>query len=143
VPLATKNKANIQPKGEIMKKLVMMCLAVGLLGVGLAMAQDSTTQDTMKQGTTKQDTMKADKTSGKSMNVTGKISEDGKTIVSDKDGKSWTISNPDAVKGHEGHHVVVKGHADAATNEIKVASLKMAKEGASKKDTMQKDEMKK
>jgi hypothetical protein len=31
-------------------------------------------------------------------------SADGTMFVSDKDSKSWTISNPDAVKGHEGHH---------------------------------------
>ena len=41
----------------------------------------------------------------------GTISQDGKTVVGD-DGKSWTIANPDAVKGHEGHHVELKGSAD-------------------------------
>ena len=51
--------------------------------------------------------MKSD-TSTKAAHITAKISDDGKTFVSDKDGKSWTISNPDAVKGHEGHHVTLK-----------------------------------
>jgi pentapeptide MXKDX repeat protein len=110
-----------------MKKLVVVCFVVAFLASGIALAQD----------TMKQDTMKSDKMSAKSASISGKISEDGKSFVSDKDGKSWTISNPDSVKGHEGHHVVVKGHADEAKNEIQVTSLKMAKESNSK------DEMKK
>jgi hypothetical protein len=59
--------------------------------------------------------------------VTGKISDDGKTFVGDTDSKSWTISNPDAVKGHEGHHVILTAHVYADKNEVHVMSLKMAK----------------
>lgn len=62
----------------------------------------------------------------------GKISDDGKTFTSDKDSKSWTIENPDAVKGHEGHEVSVRAHVDADKNSINVMSLKMAGERASK-----------
>jgi hypothetical protein len=62
----------------------------------------------------------------------GKISDDGKSFTSDKDGKSWTIENPDAVKGHEGHDVRVRAHVDTANNSIHVMSLKMAGEHASK-----------
>jgi hypothetical protein len=62
----------------------------------------------------------------------GKISDDGKTLT-DKDGKSWTIENPDAVKGHEGHEVTLRGSIDAANNSINVKSVKMAGEHASKK----------
>jgi hypothetical protein len=68
----------------------------------------------------------------KAVSVTGTISDDGKMFVSDKDGKSWTISNPAAVKGHEGHHVILQAQVDADKNEVHVVSLKMAK------DTMQK-----
>jgi hypothetical protein len=78
-------------------------------------------QDSMKQDSTKSDT------SMKAASVTGKISDDGKTFVDDKDSKSWTISNPDAVKGHEGHHVTLKAHLDTDKNEVHVVSLKMAK----------------
>lgn len=79
----------------------------------------------LAQDTMKQDTMKSDM-STKAASITGKISDDGKTFVSDKDGKSWTISNPDAVKGHEGHHVTLKAHVSADKNEVDVVSLKMA-----------------
>ena len=75
---------------------------------------------------------------GKSGNVKGTVSQDGKTIVGD-DGNSWTIANPDAVKGHEGHHVELKGSADASTNQIQVSSVKMVKgdKGSMKKDSSQ------
>ncbi len=76
--------------------------------------------------------------SSKGGNVKGTISQDGKTLVGD-DGKSWTIANPDAVKGHEGHHVELKGSADAATNQIQVSAVKMLKgdKGSMKKDSSQ------
>jgi lipid-binding SYLF domain-containing protein len=64
----------------------------------------------------------------KAVSVTGKISDDGKMFVSDKDSKSWAISNPDAVKGHEGHHVTLQAQVDADKGEVHVESLKMAKD---------------
>ena len=76
-------------------------------------------------------------TSAKAVSVTGKISDDGKTFISDKDSKSWIISNPDSVKGHEGHHVTLTAHVDADKNEVHVMSLKMAADSM-KKDNMQK-----
>jgi hypothetical protein len=98
-----------------MKKLMTAIFALGLL-TSLSLAA----QDTMKQ-----DNMKAS-TSTKASSITGKISDDGKTFVSDKDGKSWTINNPDAVKGHEGHHVTLKAHVSSDSNSVEIVSLKMA-----------------
>jgi len=62
-----------------------------------------------------------------SAQLSGKISADGRTFVSDKDNKTWTVSNPEAVKGHEGHEVTPKAHVDEARNEIHVTSVKMGK----------------
>ena len=75
--------------------------------------------------------MKAEKTSAKAVSLSGKVSADGKTFV-DKDNRSWTLSNPEALKGHEGHEVTLKAHEDAA---------KMAK--GEMKESTKKDEMKK
>lgn len=108
-----------------MKKILTIVFALGLLG-----AMSLAAQDTMKQ-----DTMKSD-TSAKAAHITGKISDDGKTFVSDKDGKSWAINNPDAVKGHEGHHVTLKAHVSADATSVDVLSLKMAGDNM-KKDTSQ------
>jgi len=109
-----------------MKKLMIFGFALVLAMSAAAVAQDSMKPDTMKSDS-----------SMKATSVTGKISDDGKSFVGDKDGKTWTISNPDAVKGHEGHHVTLKAQADASKGEVKVMSLKMAKDNMSK-DTMQK-----
>jgi len=109
-----------------MKNLVTKLMAMCFLAISMtAIAQDTMKQDDSKQDTMKQDSMKAD-AAAKSVSLTGKISDDGKTFVNDADSKSWTISNPDAVKGHEGHHVVVKGKVDADKGEVNVVSLKMA-----------------
>ena len=51
----------------------------------------------------------------------------------------WTVSNPEALKGHEGHHVTIKAKIDAAKNQLDITSVKMAKSEA--KDTMKKDEV--
>ncbi len=57
----------------------------------------------------------------------GTIGQDGSTFTSDKDQKSWTIMNPEAVKGHEGHHVRLSAHVYPDKNQIHVMSVKMAK----------------
>ena len=109
-----------------MKKLLNIFFTLSLLMSVVLVAQDTMKQDTMKNDA-----------STKAVSVTGKVSDDGKTFVSDKDGKSWTISNPEAIKGHEGHHVTLKAHVYADKNEVHVMSLKMAADSM-KKDDMQK-----
>lgn len=109
-----------------MKKLMKIFFALSLLMSVVVVAQDTMKQDTMRNDA-----------STKAVSVGGKISDDGKTFVSDKDGKSWTISNPEAVKGHEGHRVTLKAHVYADKNEVHVMSLKMAADSM-KKDNMQK-----
>ena len=99
-----------------MKKLMTICFALVLLTSRVAVAQDSTQNDNMKADAPKN-----------AVQVTGKIGDHGKTFVSDTDSKSWTITNPDAVKGHEGHHVTLTAQVYADKNAVHVMSLKMAK----------------
>ena len=42
------------------------------------------------------------------------------------------VSNSDAVKGYEGHHVILLAQVDADKNTVHVVSLKMAKDGMAK-----------
>ena len=101
-----------------MKKLMTLSFVLALLMSAVALAQYGSQQpDTGKSGT-----------SMKAVSITGTISDDGKMFVSDEDGKSWTISNPDAVKGHEGHHVTLQAQVNADKSEVHVVSLKMAKD---------------
>lgn len=44
-------------------------------------------------------------------------------IVTDKDQKILAVENPDALKGHEGHHIAVTGHVMG--DSIQVESAKM------------------
>ena len=112
-----------------MKRILLIALAAAFLST-LTLSTMSFAQDTMKP-----DAGSA-KASMKTVSIPGKISDDGKSFVADKDGKSWNIETPDAVKGHEGHHVILKAHPDADKMEVHVVSLKMAK------DAMSKDNMK-
>jgi hypothetical protein len=98
-----------------MRKLITLVFALSLLTFFSLAAQDTTQQDNMKSGTTT-----------KASHIAGKISDDGKTFVSDSDGKSYTINNPDAVKGHEGHHVTLKANVSSDQTSVDVVSLKMA-----------------
>jgi len=118
-----------------MKKLMLISFALALVMSLLALAQEAT-----KPGETNQEPTKAEKASAKAVSLSGKVSADGKTFV-DKDNRSWTLSNPEALKGHEGHEVTLKAHEDAAKNEIHVVSVKMAK--GEMKESTKKDEMKK
>src|SRR2546423_3436093 len=119
--------------GKMVCRLMVICFLAVSFGA-FAQSGDAMNQDTMKAGEQmKHDDMKADDMS-KKVSLSGKVSEDGKMFVSDKDNKTWTISNPEALKGHEGHHVTIKAHADAAKSEIQVTSVKMAKREM--KDTM-------
>lgn len=123
----------------------MICKLMGMCFLAVSLAAVAQTGDTMKQGDQmKPDNMKADNMSKKAVSVSGKVSDDGKMFMSDTDNKNWMISNPEAVKGHEGHHVTLKAHLDADKNEIHVTSVNMAKgemKDSMKNDNMKKDEM--
>lgn len=108
-----------------MKKFVTVCFALSMIFCGMAFAQDAMKQD---------NNMQAD-TSTKAVKIIGKISDDGMSFVSDKDGKTWKITNPEAVKGHEGHHVVLTAHVYADKGEVHVMSVRMPA-SSMKKDSM-------
>jgi hypothetical protein len=96
-----------------MKKILIMVFSVMVLASLGSWAQTSS--------------QKSDKssTSGKTMTMTGTVSDDGKMFVSDKDNKSWKVDNPDMLKAHEGHHVSVNANEDPATDTLHVNSVKM------------------
>jgi hypothetical protein len=49
-------------------------------------------------------------------------------FVDDATKTVYTIDDPDAVKGHEGHHVAVTGKVDDSSKSIHVAKLSMLKD---------------
>jgi hypothetical protein len=61
--------------------------------------------------------------SPKPLTVSGKVSQDGKTFLTDIDSE-WSVANADALKGYEGHVVRVKCYVDTEKSSIKVLSVK-------------------
>ncbi|HEX9119116.1 MAG TPA: hypothetical protein VF840_01110 [Terriglobales bacterium] len=117
-----------------MKKLSVALLALVVLISLSALAQyGSDKQDS----TGKKDSSAKTSAGPAAKDVVGTIGKDGKTFTGDKDKKSWKLVNPEAVKGHEGHHVKLNAHFYPDKGEAHVMSLSM-----NTGDSMKKDEMK-
>jgi hypothetical protein len=74
----------------------------------------------------------------KSVDGTIKVDGDKITFVADKDQKSWAVDNPEALKGHEGHHVQVKANVDADKGSIHVTEVTMLKGSETKNEEVKK-----
>jgi hypothetical protein len=90
-----------------------------------------------------QDTMApSDQTAAKAplMTLKGTVKSEGDkvTFVSDKDGKTWNVMNPEELKEHDGHHVQLSAHVYTDKDSIHVMSVKMLKGAAKSDDTMTK-----
>ncbi len=113
-----------------MKTLLVTTLALSVMLSMTALAQYSP-QEPAKKDQTAQAPLK-------SIEGTVKAEGDKVTFVADKDQKSWAVDNPEALKGHEGHHVSVKAHVDAAKGSIHITEVKMLKGKEMKKEEMKK-----
>ena len=67
---------------------------------------------------------------GTAEQVKGTVKEDGGkiTFVTDSDGKSWDVVNPETLKDHVGHHVELSAHVYADKGQIHVMKVTMLKE---------------
>ena len=74
----------------------------------------------------------------KSIAGTVKAEGDKITFVADNDQKAWSVENPEALKGHDGHHVQVKAHVDADKGSLHITEVKMLKSNTTKKEEMKK-----
>ena len=101
-----------------MKKLLILALAVSVIFTAAGFAQE-----------TSQDSGMAKAAPAPLKNIKGTVKADGDklTFVADKDQKSWDVVNPEALKGHEGHHVELSAHVYADKGQIHVMSVKMLK----------------
>ena len=57
--------------------------------------------------------------------IRGTISADGKTFTPDKGKDTWTLKNPEDVKGHEGHRVDLNAHVFKSSHELHVMKVDM------------------
>jgi hypothetical protein len=117
-----------------MKKTLVIALALSVFA-GIAAAQSDMGKDMKKDSSA----------SAPLQNIKGTVKSEGDkpTFVSDKDKKSWNVQNPEALKGHEGHHVQVSAHVYADKDQIHVMSVKMLPASSMKDDNMKHDDMKK
>jgi hypothetical protein len=62
-------------------------------------------------------------TSRKTLTISGKVSDDGKTLITDIDSE-WNVSNAEALKGHEGSRVTAKCYVDRERDTLHVISAR-------------------
>jgi len=108
-----------------MKKLLVLVLGLSVVIGMTAFAQD------MPQG------QATDKKSAEAplKHIKGTVKAEGDKVsfVSDKDGKAWDVENPEALKGHEGHHVEISAHVYADKNSVHIMNVKMLKAASTMK----------
>jgi hypothetical protein len=109
-----------------MKKVLLVCLVLSVLFLLVAIVS----ADDMGKAATVNGWIADAKCGVKGANAAGEActkkclaAGEKMVVVTDGDQKVLTVDNPDALKGHEGHHVAVTGHAKG--DSIHVDSVKM------------------
>ncbi len=108
-----------------MRKVLLICLAASFVFALSAAAFDDMGKSTTVNGWAVDDKCGAKGANAAAEACTKKCLAAGAkmVIVTDGDNKVLQVSNPDALKGHEGHHLAVTG---TVTNDsIKIGSVKM------------------
>lgn len=108
-----------------MRKVMLICLAVCFVLGLTALAFDDMGKSGTVNGWVVDDKCAAKGANAGAEACTKKCLAAGAkmVIVTDGDQKVLMVSNPDALKGHEGHHVAVTGAM--GKDSIKVESVKM------------------
>jgi hypothetical protein len=124
-----------------MKRVLTGVCAVLLFWSVGAFAQYSSDAPSDKQETRAEKKEAKASEKGKTVRLTGWVkNEGGKTVfVNDKDKETWSVDNPDALTGHDGHHVRVKAKLNEGDKSIHVLGVKMMakrKQAAETKDKM-------
>jgi len=109
-----------------MRKMLLICLAVCFVLALSALALDDMGKSSTVNGWVVDSKCGAKDASADRADCAKKcLSAAGAkmVVVTDSDQKVLMVENPDALKGHEGHHVAVTG--TMGKDSIKVASVKM------------------
>jgi hypothetical protein len=112
------------------KMLITICLALGFC-MSTLVAQDNSGQSNSQGNQSgsqasqnnqdSQSSQSSTSNSSQGQQMSGKVSSDRKTFTSN--GKSYTVNNPDALKGDEGQNVTVLVAVDPDTNTIHIVQL--------------------
>lgn len=74
------------------------------------------------------DNSSKEKSSKKTITISGLVGSEGKTLVSDRDNRVWNVVNPNSLSLIEGRRVTVKAYADVSSNAINVAAVRLRAE---------------
>ena len=99
-----------------MRKLSAAVLALSVATLGIPVLTHGMTQDTIQ-----------DEKKPELKDIKGSVrSTDAKiTFVADDGGKSWDVTNPETLKDHVGHHVLLSAHVYADKSQIHVMTVTM------------------
>jgi sugar/nucleoside kinase (ribokinase family) len=108
-----------------MKKILLICIAICFVFALSALAFDDMGKSTTVNGWISDDMCGAKGANAGAAACTKKCLDKGAkvVVVTDGDQKVLAVDNPDALKGHEGHHVAVTGSVKG--DSIHVDSVKM------------------
>jgi len=114
-----------QEKENTVKKILLVCLALFFVLAVSALAFDDMSKSMTVNGWVSDDKCGAKGANDKAEACTKKCLAAGAkmVIVTDGDQKVLMVDNPDALKGHEGHHIAATGHM--GKDSIHVESAKM------------------
>jgi membrane protein implicated in regulation of membrane protease activity len=105
--------------GRNMKKLSVLAVALSVATLGIPIFAYGQPQE-----------MKQEEQKPKLMDIKGTVKADGDkiTFVTDAEGKSWDVVNPETLKDHVGHHVEVSAHVYTDKGQIHVMKVTMLKQ---------------
>jgi hypothetical protein len=118
-PMMTSLPHPLKTVGLTMKKWMFIILAVAFL-----MPITTLSQHSSKAAEAKPAISRATIVARKAVSISGQISMDGRTLVSEEN-DIWSVTNPKVLAGHEGQQVSVKCQVFPDKNEIHVFSLKV------------------
>ena len=106
-----------------MKILVSILLALTLSLVAFSQAPDQPSPQGSQASPGSQGQTAPAADSGKNKNMSGTVSQDGKTFKNDADSKSYKIDNPEALKGKENQHLAIVVAVNPDTNTVHIIKL--------------------
>ena len=108
-----------------MKKVLLICVALSFVFALTALAFDDMAKSTTVNGYIVDDKCGAKGAHAGAEECTKKCLAAGAkmVIVTDGDQKVIAVENPDALKGHEGHHVAVTGHMGKDAMHVESAKM--------------------
>ena len=102
--------------------LAFLVLALSLSTVAFAQNNSGSSSDQGQQQAQTSNSQSS-QTSAGNQHMSGTVSKNGKKFTNSADNKTYTVSNPDALTGHEGQPVGLIVHVDPDNNVIHIIQV--------------------